>query len=335
LVGISNNQYRAPFLNAVYFRDEENEGGSTLQQRQITMISRCANFLPHTNLPFQLLLFIIPVLFFTGCGTTKSKTGTDQLLMSNAVDLTVGDLDFSAVAGEKVFLDTQFINIKGYGFVNSQYIVSSLRQQLIAHGCQLLDSKSESDFIIEARVGALGTDSQTITYGIPGNNAIGNMASLLPNVPAVPVIPEISIAKRDDTTGIAKISVFIYETKTKMPIWQSGIEYARSTSNDMWIFGAGPLQWGTVHGQTKFAGTPVNFDKINVAKWLRPKEEPLDAEHAIYFNKFKFGNTSSSLVLPAAYIPDGGSADEPEEEVKDPDEPAVFNPNPAARQIPQ
>jgi hypothetical protein len=301
------------------------------------MVPRCAKLLPHTCLPFQLLLLIITTLFFTGCGTTKTKTGSDQLLMSNAVDLTVGDLDFSAVTGEKVFLDTQFINVHedAYGFVNSQYIVSSLRQQLIAHGCELLDSKGESDYVIEARVGALGTDSQTITYGIPGNNTLGNMASLIPNVPAVPVIPEISIAKRDDNTGIAKIAVFIYETKTKMPIWQSGVEYARSTSNDMWIFGAGPFQWGTIHGQTKFAGTPINFDNFNVAKWLRPKEQPLDVEHAIYFNKFKFGNASSSLVLPAAYISDDGSADEPDEEVKDPDEPAAFNPNPAARQIPQ
>ncbi len=299
------------------------------------MIPRCAKVVSHTRLPFQLLLLIIPTLFVMGCGTTKTKTGTDQLLMSNAVDLTVGDLDFSTVAGEKVFLDTQFINVKGYGFVNSQYIVSSLRQQLIAHGCELLDSKAESNYVIEARVGALGTDSQTITYGIPGNNTIGNMVSLLPNAPAVPVIPEISIAKRDDTAGIAKISVFIYETKTKMPIWQSGVEYARSTSNDMWIFGAGPLQWGTVHGQTKFAGTPLNFENFNVAKWLRPKEQPLNAEQAIYYNKFKFGNTSSSLVLPAAYLPDDGSVDEPDEEVKDPDEPAVFNPDPAARKIPQ
>ena len=40
-------------------------------------------------------------------------------------------------------------------------------------------------------------------------------------------------------------------------------------------------------------------------------------------------------MLPAAYIPDDGPVDEPEEEVKDPDEPAAFNPNPAARQIPQ
>ena len=69
------------------------------------MIPRCAKFLPHTCLTFQLQLLIIATLFFTGCGTTKSKIGTGQLLMSNAVDLTVGDLDFSTVAGEKIFLD--------------------------------------------------------------------------------------------------------------------------------------------------------------------------------------------------------------------------------------
>jgi uncharacterized protein YceK len=77
------------------------------------MIPRCAKVVSHTR-PFHFLLLIIATLFLMGCGTTKTKTGTDQLLMSNAVDLTVGDLDFSTVAGEKVFLDTQFINVKGY-----------------------------------------------------------------------------------------------------------------------------------------------------------------------------------------------------------------------------
>ena len=43
--------------------------------------------------------------------------------MSNAVDLTVGNLDFSDIAGEKVYLDSKYVvPVKGFGFVNANYI---------------------------------------------------------------------------------------------------------------------------------------------------------------------------------------------------------------------
>ena len=59
--------------------------------------------------------------------------------MSNAVDLTVGDLDFSDIAGEKVFLDAKYVTaVKGFGFVNANYIISALRQQLFAHNLSLI-----------------------------------------------------------------------------------------------------------------------------------------------------------------------------------------------------
>ena len=57
----------------------------------------------------RLALLLVCCSPFSGCGTTKTKTGTDQLLMSNAVDLTVSDLDFSDIAGEKVFLDAKYV----------------------------------------------------------------------------------------------------------------------------------------------------------------------------------------------------------------------------------
>ena len=134
---------------------------------------------------------------------------------------------------------------KGFGFVNANYIISALRQQLFAHNCQLVEAMTDAQYVVEPRVGALGTDSQTITYGIPGNNSLGAFTALVPSVPTVPVLPEISVAKRDDNSGIAKISVFVYDKEERQPIWQSGVNYARSPSNDMWIFGAGPRQWGT------------------------------------------------------------------------------------------
>lgn len=252
---------------------------------------------------YRLLLTVLCFGMLSGCGTTKVKTGTDQLLMSNAVDLTVGNLDFSDIAGEKVYLDSKYVvAVKGFGFVNANYIVSALRQQLFAHNCELVDSVDAADYVVEPRVGALGADSQTITYGIPGNNSLGAFTALIPSVPTVPILPEISVAKRDDSSGLAKISVFVYDKNERTPIWQSGVNYARSTSNDMWIFGAGPLQWGTIYDEPKFAGHRVNTDFFNIAKWFeRPRYTSTAENKPKYHSEFSFNDALQPTVLPAEY----------------------------------
>ncbi len=223
--------------------------------------------------------------------------------MSNAVDLTVGDLDFSDIAGEKVFLDAKYVTaVKGFGFVNANYIISALRQQLFAHNCQLVDAVTEAQYVVEPRVGALGTDSQTITYGIPGNNSLGAFTALMPSVPTVPVLPEISVAKRDDNSGIAKISVFVYDKEERQPIWQSGVNYARSTSNDMWIFGAGPLQWGTIYNEPKFAGHHIDMEVFNIAKWFeRPQYIASTKDKPKYHSEFSFHEALEPTILPAEF----------------------------------
>ena len=67
----------------------------------------------------------------TGCGTVKSRSATEQLIISDAVDRSVSQIDFRPLSGKKVYLDTQYVrSIKGPGFVNADYIISSLRQQM-------------------------------------------------------------------------------------------------------------------------------------------------------------------------------------------------------------
>ncbi len=290
-------------------------------------LNRCRN----THL-FHYLLVIACCGLLSGCGTTKTKTGTDQLLMSNAVDLTVGELDFSDVAGETVFLDASYVKaVKGFGFVNADYIVSALRQQLFAHNCKLVDAADGADFIVEPRVGALGTDSQTITYGIPGNNSLGAFTALIPSVPTIPVLPEISVAKRDDNSGIAKISVFVYDKNDRQPIWQSGVNYARSTSNDMWIFGAGPLQWGTIYNEPKFAGHRIDMEVFDIAKWFqRPKYSSVAKEdEPKYHSEFSFHDALEPTVLPAGYQVPLRQEDSPAA-----GEPATVNPPSGAQPLP-
>jgi hypothetical protein len=207
------------------------------------------------------LLIVLPLVcggfvHFAGCGATRStdtlRTATEQLLISDAIDRAVQTMNLQALAGQSVFLD----DTKLSDTVDKNYYISTLRQHLLATGCDLRDKREDADFIVEARAGAIGTDRNDLLFGIPSMN--------MPSIPLVqPVpaaIPEIPIAKRKDQRGVAKIAVFAYHRATGTPVWQSGIVRRESSANDVWIFGAGPFQRGTIYDETMFAGKAIGSE---------------------------------------------------------------------------
>jgi hypothetical protein len=203
------------------------------------------------------------VVFVAGCGTTKSQIATEQMLVSGAVDDAISAIDFRDLRGTRVFFDTQYMkDVKGVGFANADYVTSGLRQQMVAAGCLLMDKKEEADIVVEARIGAVGTDGHDIIYGIPANNSLSNAASLVPNTPFLPAIPEISLARKNAQQGAAKVAVFAYHRESRLPVWQSGISLARSSSQDVWLLGAGPFQRGTIHDKTRFAGEQLTIPGV-------------------------------------------------------------------------
>ena len=207
----------------------------------------------------------------TGCGTTKNSTATEQLVLSDAVDTTVARLDFTPLEGQKVFFDTQFIkDYKGIGFVNSDYVVGSVRQQMVAAGVLLQKTEDSADFIVEGRIGVLGTDSHEVIYGLPATSTLNDAANAIASisqVPKVPGIPELALAKRSNQVAAAKLAVFAYEKESRDRVWQSGLILSRSNAKDLWLFGAGPFQRGTVYeGKVRFAGTKLNVPLLGSAR---------------------------------------------------------------------
>ena len=191
----------------------------------------------------------------TGCGTTRKYTATEQMVVSDAVDASIAKIDFRPLSGQTVFLDSRFIRYeKNGGFVNSDYVTSALRQQIVAAGCRLQDRAEDADVVIEARVGALGMDDHRITFGIPENNALSATVNLIPGTPQVPPIPEISLAKREAREGAAKVVAFAYDRATRQPLWQSGVGSSTATAKDTWVAGVGPFQSGSVRENLKLAG---------------------------------------------------------------------------------
>ncbi len=183
-------------------------------------------------------MYLAALLCCVGCGTTRDKLATEQLLLSDAVDRAVAHIDFSPLRGETVFLDTQYIKqLKSNpnSFVNQDYIISSLRQQMLQAGCLMQENRETADYIAEVRVGALGTDGHDVNYGLPPSQTMNAAASVVSRGMALPILPEISLARRSDDTAAAKIAVFAYMRETKQPVWQSGLSVARSRAQGRWV----------------------------------------------------------------------------------------------------
>lgn len=262
-----------------------------------------------------------------GCGTTKwtdtSRTATEQLLISDSMDRAVSRIDFRAVAGKKVFVDDTPLK----GMTDANYLISTLRQQILASGGVLKDAKDQADYVLEVRAGALGTDRHDVLFGVP--------ATTIPTIapaPGLPTqIPEIPFVKKTDQRAVTKVAMFLYNRQTGRPVWQSGVTPEESRAKAVWVLGAGPFQRGTIYRGTKFAGDRLNIPLIDPADktdggsrvavndpafFVEPKEEPRqDAKPAdvtkqgAASSKEQAGGGSSGPAPPGA--PSPGSAATP------------------------
>jgi hypothetical protein len=207
------------------------------------------------------LYALILALSVCGCGTTKwsdsPRTATEQLLISDAVDRAVSEIDFGALADRSVYLDTRFIVTT----LDQNYVISTLRQHMLASGCIIKDKAEEADYVVEVRTGSLGTNRNDVLLGMPATNLPS--VGLLPTASAS--IPEIALAKTTNQQAVCKIAVYAYDRLSGRPVWQSGNRKVASRAKDRWLLGTGPFQRGTIYEGTSFAG-----EKLRVPLF-RPK----------------------------------------------------------------
>ncbi|MCE9566103.1 MAG: hypothetical protein K8U57_29125 [Planctomycetes bacterium] len=195
-------------------------------------------------------LLLVP--FLAGCGTTRmtdtARSATEMLLVSQAADKAVVQIDFTPLSGKTVFLDASSIPEKD---LDKGYLVSLIRQQLLSTGALLHDEKPRAEYVVELRSGGLGTDRRSMLLGTPAVQ----LPSVVPGIPTS--VPEIALLKKNDQRGIAKIGVFAYSRVTGRALWQSGTVEAESRVNDTWVFGAGPFTRGSILKRSELAGEPL------------------------------------------------------------------------------
>lgn len=204
----------------------------------------------------QTLKFVCIVACFalSGCGTTRwsdsARTATEQLLITDAIDEAVQQLNFSVLADQEVFFEDEYLE----GSVDENYMISSLRQHLLASGSILKEKREDATFVVEARSGAVGTDRHDVVIGVPSVN----VPSFVPSPVALPAsIPEIPLAKNTKQRGVVKLAVFAYNRETGRRVWQSGIDPVSSYAKDSWVMGAGPFRKSTINDGTSFVGDSI------------------------------------------------------------------------------
>ena len=208
---------------------------------------------------WRIICCLVLTALLAGCGTTRSsdtlRTGTEQLLLSTAIERAINDMDLSSLSGKAVYFDPQYLK----GVSDEGYIISSMRQRLLAEGALLKTSRDDATYVVEARAGTVGTNRQDVLIGIPQTNL--PTGSVMAGTPSV--IPEIPFAKKTQQRGIVKLAAFAYNQETGQAVWQSGTYPITADSRDTWILGAGPFQRGSIYAGTNLAGNSVFSRKSN------------------------------------------------------------------------
>jgi hypothetical protein len=186
-----------------------------------------------------------------GCGTTKvsgtARTADEQLLLTNAWDEALHKVDFRPLAGVPVFLDPQYATSP----VDQGWMISSIRQAMLAQGVLLRPKPEQAQWIVEARVGTYGTNEQNLLIGISQTS--------IPAVAGLPggTIPEMPLAKRNRQQGVVKLALYAYDRGTGQVTWTSGTMLASSSAKDVYVGGLGPIQSGSIRSGTEFVGVKL------------------------------------------------------------------------------
>lgn len=192
------------------------------------------------------LMLVGCLMAFVGCASSKTsntaRTAKEQMLLSNAVDQSLDKVDFTPMYGQKVFVEEKYLDC-----VDKAYVIGSIRHRVMRAGGVLMPSIDEADVVMEARSGAVGTDSSESFLGTP------EIA-----LPGMLTIPEIRLAERKTQYGYAKVGLVTYDAKTRKALGDGGLAMAESDDDNWTVFGVGPIQRGALKRDVGRARTKSN-----------------------------------------------------------------------------
>ena len=183
-------------------------------------------------------------LIVTGCASSTTsntaRTAKEQMLLSSAVEKSLGKIDFSPLNGQQVYVEERYLEC-----VDKPFVVGSIRHQVMRSGGRLVVDADAADVVMELRSGGVGTDTSEAFLGTP------EIA-----LPGILTIPEIRLAERKTQYGYAKLGLVLYDAKNLQVLGNGGMSLAQSDDNNWFFFGAGPFQDGSIEQDVATAQQP-------------------------------------------------------------------------------
>jgi len=184
------------------------------------------------------------LLVLIGCTSTKTsntaRTGTEQLLISNAVDQALGKVDFSQLAGKRVLVEEKYLDS-----IDKGYIISSIRHNVVHAGGHLAAKPEDADIILELRSGGVGTDISDAFLGVPGIS-----------LPGMVSLPDLKLITRSRQSAFAKLGIVAIDAKSQQELPVGGVSLAMSDDNNWYVMGVGPYRQGTVEQEVEVSVGP-------------------------------------------------------------------------------
>ena len=150
-------------------------------------------------------LALMILLSMIGCRsstvTETKRSGIEQLILSTAVDRSLGQLNTIHLSGKKVYLE-----VKNLETLDRGYVIGKATQELGKNNALIVDDRKSADLILEIYSGALSTNSSKFMLG-------------LPEIP-IPfgrdvVLPEIPLIKKIGLDGVSKLSINAIDAEGK------------------------------------------------------------------------------------------------------------------------
>ena len=193
-----------------------------------------------------LVLSYFLIVLSVGCSSMKrsdtARTAREQLLISNAVDQSLGKCDFAAFQGTKVYVEEKYLES-----VDKAYILGSIRHRLMLNGANISAKPEEADAVVEVRSGGVGTDNADSYIGIP---------EIV--LPGMLTLPEVRMWQRSRQSALAKIGIVAYDAKSHDMLGAGGVSASLASDTNMFFLGLGPIQSGTAREElTRTTGREV------------------------------------------------------------------------------
>ncbi|HKK19305.1 MAG TPA: DUF6655 family protein [Opitutales bacterium] len=141
--------------------------------------------------------------------TEPARSGIEQLLLSQAVDDALSEVEVPQVQGKRVFLSDAY-----YESYDSAYVLGAIRAVLSENGAHLVADSADADIIVEARSGALGIDSSSSLLGVP------SIPIVIPAAGSIK-IPDLALYKSEKADSISKLAMLAYEAESGEPVFST------------------------------------------------------------------------------------------------------------------